>query len=125
MNEPNDGVGRSSLWMSLAGLILPLVLAILATVFISGSQEGRQRRELAYFLSAFLFAVLELAAFVCGILGRRSGPGKAGLVISSISLIVVVFSLLLLTGGLVISSIWISLIVVVIFLLLLLWHRGQ
>ena len=93
MNEPNDGVGRSSLWMSLAGLTLPLVLAILATVFIADSQEGHQRRQLAYILCALLFVVFEIAAFVCGIIGRRTGPGKAGLSISCISLVLTVISI--------------------------------
>ena len=89
MNEPNESVGRASLWTSVAGLVLPLSLAILAAVFIADTPEGRSRRETAYILSAFLFGILELAALVCGIIGRHTRSGKAGLMISGIILVLI------------------------------------
>jgi hypothetical protein len=89
MENGNATFGNTSLWTSITGIILPGCLAILVVDFIKIPNE----RNIPYIICGFLFVILELVAFGCGIAGRRTATGKAGLAISSILLLlgIVVF----------------------------------
>jgi len=82
-NQQNR-LGRISLWAAIAGLVLPIVLVlgigVLDSVLKLGLSDG------LLMLCGMLGIVLELVALGCGIVGRRAASGKAGLIISVISL---------------------------------------
>jgi uncharacterized protein (TIGR03067 family) len=80
--------GAASLWFAIGGLVLPLCLVILMSVFLERNDAG-----LPLALCGILFAIGECVALACGIAGRRSAPGKVGLGLSIISLLL--FSLTL------------------------------
>ncbi|HEV56597.1 MAG TPA: hypothetical protein ENN87_03760 [Phycisphaerales bacterium] len=75
--DPNSQTGKQSLCLAIAGLILPLVLALpLAVVeWLIGTQ-------ITYVVCGVLFLSLETAAVITGIIGRNSAYGKAGLALS-------------------------------------------
>jgi len=85
-SQSADSIGRISLWTSIAGLVLPVLLGL------AGSALPKALRpEDSYIVfCAVLGLVLEVAAVGCGIVGRRSGAGKAGLIISVLSLVLFV-----------------------------------
>ena len=86
-------LGRISLWTAIGGLVLPILLALIGSLLASVVHPSE-----AYFMLCFaLLLVLELAAFGCGIVGRRTTSGKAGLAVSVISLTLVSFVVLILT----------------------------
>jgi hypothetical protein len=88
-----EGVGRTSLWLAITGLVLPILLAIVVSVVLTlaNAYETYLRNGGAYYgLCVLLFVVLELAALVCGLVGWRSSSGKAGVILSGISLVLTV-----------------------------------
>lgn len=81
-------VGLVSLWASVCGVVVPILLAFLVRIFVKGNDEPY------YILCCLLFAGGELVALVTGIIGRRSASGKAGLWISAVCLAVTVLAVL-------------------------------
>jgi hypothetical protein len=85
MAGENESVGRASQWLAVTGLVGPVVLAIALNFIAAALRLGDDGRSFS--LYALLFVLLEAAALVCGIVGRRSGAGKAGLAIAGVSLV--------------------------------------
>jgi|GEM_PF-943701 len=82
-DSPADSsIGRLSLGLALAGIVLPVGILLLALAAAS-----REPKSGMLLLCAGLGALLELAAFGCGVVGRRSLAGKAGMVISGLVLL--------------------------------------
>jgi len=83
MNDSgNSKVGTISLRASIAGIVVPVLVAFLVLIFA-------KRNPSPYFtLCAVLFAGLELVALVTGAIARREPSGRAGLVISALCIIV-------------------------------------
>ncbi len=81
--HPRRGLGILSLIAAIAGLALPVLLALGGGLLLGLLGVGMKLVVLA---SLLLFAALELVALGCGIAARRTGAGKAGLIISAISL---------------------------------------
>jgi hypothetical protein len=81
--NPASGLGLISLWTAIAGVVLPALLAL-------GTQLAAppQRLSDAFVLCCVLGGLLELVALGCGIVARRTGTGKAGLIIAGGSLVV-------------------------------------
>ncbi len=79
-----DGTGRLSLGLALAGIVLPIGLLLMALA----AQWNLSVHCVPDFftLCIALSVVLELAALVCGIIGRSAKSGKAGILISGVSL---------------------------------------
>jgi len=84
----DERLGRISLWTSLVGLVLPVLLAMVFAVLL----ERNILREAGtyYGLCLLLGGVVELAALGCGLGARRTAAGKTGLFISLASLLLVV-----------------------------------
>jgi tRNA A-37 threonylcarbamoyl transferase component Bud32 len=80
---PRRGLGILSLIAAIAGLVLPVLLALSGGLLLGLLCVGMKLVVLA---SLLLFAALELVALGCGIAARRTGAGKAGLIVSAISL---------------------------------------
>ncbi len=78
MSDDNGGVkiGAISLWASILGIAVPIVIAFLVRVFVKANDQPY------YMLCCLLFAGAELIALVTGIIGRKSSSGKAGMGIS-------------------------------------------
>jgi hypothetical protein len=74
-------VGLVSLFLCIAGLILPVLLC----VFLNNITTVPKPSDPVP-LCGFLFLVLELSAFVCGILALRTNAGKAGVLVSTLFL---------------------------------------
>lgn len=80
MSQPS-GIGRISLGSATAGVMLPVLLALGAQLV------GPSQRLPDFFtLCLVLGIVLELVALACGIVARRTGSGKAGILIAGLSL---------------------------------------
>jgi tRNA A-37 threonylcarbamoyl transferase component Bud32 len=75
-------LGQLSLGLALAGIALPIGLLLLAL-----AAAAREHQSGMLILCVVLGALLELAAFGCGVVGRRSLAGKAGMVISGLVLL--------------------------------------
>ncbi len=84
MTSTHERTGQISLWLAIAGVVVPVLLAmvfhILAQRAVLPDEEG------LFFLCGLLFAGLEIAALATGIVGRRTPSGKAGLIISACTL---------------------------------------
>ena len=87
----DERLGRISLWTSILGLVLPVLLAMVFAVLL----ERNILREAGtyYGLCLLLGAVLELAALGCGLGARRTAAAKTGLVLSLASLLLLVLVL--------------------------------
>ncbi len=77
-----SGIGQISLWTAMAGVVLPVLLA-LGALLVAPSQ----RLSDFFVLGGVLGGLLELVALVCGIVAWRTGSGKAGTLIASVSLL--------------------------------------
>jgi predicted Ser/Thr protein kinase len=86
----NPWLGKASLWLAIGGIVLPVCLSILATIFIENKDN---KQAPAFALCGVLLVILELAAFGCGIAGWRTGAGKAGLIIAGILLLLFTYML--------------------------------
>ena len=80
---PRRGLGILSLAAAIAGWVLPILLAWAVGLLLGLLGV---RTELMILAPLLLFLAVELVALGCGIAARRTGPGKAGLIISAISL---------------------------------------
>ncbi len=74
----NAILGKTSLWTSLAGIVLPICLAVLATVFV----DDRKKLDPCMNLCGLLFVLLEVAALGCGLGAIGTAAGKGGLAIA-------------------------------------------
>ena len=83
-NKRTDLLGRIGLWLAIVGLILPILIAIICYMVFKEDMTA---------LCALLFLACEVAALGCGIASRKSGPGRAALIVSSLSLVLGVFLL--------------------------------
>ena len=84
----DERLGRVSLWISMVGLVLPVLLAMVFAVLL---ERNILREPGTYYgLCLLLGGVLELAALGCGLGARRTGAGKTGLFISLASLLLLV-----------------------------------
>ncbi len=83
---PRRGLGILSLAAAIAGWVLPILLALAGGLLLALLGV---KTDLVVLASLLLFVALELAALGCGIAARRTGAGKAGLIISAISLFVI------------------------------------
>jgi hypothetical protein len=79
--------GKQSFCLAIAGLALPIVLALPLTVV-----EWLTGTEITYVVCGLLFLSLETAAVVTGIIGRKSAYGKAGLALSVGLLVLTAFA---------------------------------
>ena len=87
MNPEAGGtrVGIVSLWASILGIVLTIIVALLVRSFVNGDDEPY------YMMCVLLFVGMEVIGLITGIVGRKSPAGKAGL---GISLVCVVLTLL-------------------------------
>ncbi len=74
-------LGATSKWISILGIIIPILL--LAVYGIRMKTSDRSFELISY----ALFVGMEFIALVCGILGRRTPSGKAGLWISLVCML--------------------------------------
>jgi len=88
MEEQNKKVGWIGLWLAIGGMVLPILMAILMGF-----------NDATAFLCALLFLASEVAALGCGIASRKSGPGRAALIISAVLLVWSVLMYLLYSRG--------------------------
>ncbi len=84
--DPYSQSGKESLWLAIAGLALPIVLALPLTLL-----ERLTGTQLTYVVCGLLFLGLETAAVITGIIGRKSAYGKAGLALSVAFLVLTAF----------------------------------
>jgi hypothetical protein len=84
MDDDRATLGKASLGTAILGIVLPGCLAVLVAVFIKNEYE----RRIPYVICGLLFVVLEFVAFGCGIGGKRTATGKAGLIISTVLLLI-------------------------------------
>ena len=88
MNENADTkVGTISLWASILGIIVPILIAFLVRLFVKTNDE------LYYMLCILLFAGAELIALITGIIGRKSPAGKAGMGIALVCVLLTVLAI--------------------------------
>ena len=78
MEEQNKKVGWIGLWLAIGGMVLPILMVIL---------YGMGVDDATAFMCGLLFLASEVAALGCGIASRKSGPGRAALIISAVSLV--------------------------------------
>ena len=76
-----SGIGRISLWVAIAGAVLPVLLAQGARLVAPS-----QRLPDFFVLCFVLGIVMELAALGCGIAARRTAAGKAGILTAGVML---------------------------------------
>jgi hypothetical protein len=89
--------GRISLWLSLVGLVLPVLLAMVFAVLL---ERNILREPGTYYgLCLLLGGVLELAALGCGLGARRTTAGKTGLFLSLAFLVLLVLVLAFTTSS--------------------------
>lgn len=93
MTEEVNGskIGAVSLWASILGIIVPILVAFLVRLFVKVNDEPY------YILCCLLFVGAELIALVTGIIGRKSPSGKAGMGISLVCIILTALAIPLLT----------------------------
>jgi hypothetical protein len=97
MAADNERQGRISLWTSIVGLVLPVLLAMVFAVLL----ERNILREpgIYYGLCLLLSGVLELAALMSGLATRRTVSGRTGLYISLASLLLLILVMAFTTGS--------------------------
>jgi hypothetical protein len=117
----NTSLGKASLWISVAGLIMPVSLAVLAVTNEQKRLELDVLREWPYVLSGALFLILELVALGCGIAARHTVVGKRGLAISALAWFLLT-SILSSFGGTPLPSLILSVVVFLLFAMTLLWR---
>jgi hypothetical protein len=103
MSADDERQGRISLWTSIVGLALPVLLLM---VFAVLAERNILREPAIYYgLCLLLSAVLEFAALGCGLFARRTGSGKAGLFLSGASLLLLVVFMALTAGNVVVGRV--------------------
>jgi hypothetical protein len=88
-------LGKASLWASIAGIVVPVLLAIVLVIWVllfvpqgrmGPSYEDSVRLIAGLVLCVVVFMLLELVAFGCGMAARYTTTGKIGLAISCVLL---------------------------------------
>tara|TARA_B100000809_G_scaffold179827_1_gene177422 strand:+ start:130 stop:459 length:330 start_codon:yes stop_codon:yes gene_type:complete len=74
----NEKLGKIGLWLAILGMILPILIALLCQIVFEKDVS---------FLVALLFLACEVSALGCGIASRQSGPGRAAVIVSAVSLV--------------------------------------
>lgn len=89
MNEETDRakVGTISLWASIGGIVVPILIALLVRLLVKTNDEPY------YMLCFLLFAGGELIALITGIIGRKSPAGKAGMGISLVCIVLIALAI--------------------------------
>lgn len=88
MSEDADAkVGAISLWASILGIVVPILIAFLVHLFVK-TNDGTY-----YTLCSLLFVGAELIALVTGIIGRKSAAGKGGLGIALVCVLLIALSI--------------------------------
>ena len=87
----DERLGHISLWTSIVGLVLPVLLAMVFAVLLE--QNILREPGTYYGLCLLLGGVLELAAVGCGLGARRTVAGMTGLFLSLASLLLLVLVL--------------------------------
>ena len=90
MAKHNARVGRLSVWLSIIGTVLPVLLEVLF-FFIRHDKPLKSSAVITGIngLTVMLFFALQLIALCCGITDWYTTPGKTGLAISSFTIILV------------------------------------
>jgi len=98
MNEETDGakIGTISLWASIGGIVIPILIAFLVRLFVKVNVEPY------YMICCLLFAGAELIALITGIIGRKSPAGKAGMGIALVCVVLTALGALYLTARVVV-----------------------
>lgn len=94
MNEEAVGakVGVVSLWASILGIVVPILIAVLVLFF------ARANHVPLYQLCLILAAGTELIALITGIIGRKSLAGKAGMWVSLVLIVTSALAVFLLSA---------------------------
>jgi hypothetical protein len=93
----DERLGRISLWTSIVGLVLPVLLAMVFAVLL---ERNILRDPGTYYgLCLLLGTLVELAALGCGLGARRTATGKTGLFISLASFLLLVLVLAFTTSS--------------------------
>jgi hypothetical protein len=88
MNDDADNkIGTISLWASILGIVVPILIAFLVGLFVKVNDEPY------YMLCILLFAGAELIALITGIIGRKAVAGKAGLSIALVCVLLTVLAI--------------------------------
>jgi hypothetical protein len=74
----NEKLGKIGLWLAILGMILPILIVLLCHIVFEKDVS---------FLVALLFLACEVSALGCGIASRQSGPGRAAVIVSAVSLV--------------------------------------
>ena len=94
MAHDRASFGKASLWASIIGIAVPVGLALIAVIFFvflnSRGGPGAVVVSFGLLSAPILGAILEMAAFGCGIVARSTATGKAGLKISCAGLVALV-----------------------------------
>lgn len=85
MEKDNSRLGKISLWSSFIG-VLPLCVLFPLAMDRINSPQGYPVAASRLLFIFFLF--VELVAFGCGVMARRTATGKAGLVSSGLLLLI-------------------------------------
>ena len=93
MNENADNkVGAISLWASILGIVVPILIAFLVRLFVKTNDETY------YMLCILLFVGAEMIALITGIIGRKSLAGKAGIGISLVCVLLTALAIPMFTA---------------------------
>ena len=92
----SEMLGRISLWTSITGIVLPVILALafLGLAGLTDRKVSTKDEEIYFILCVVLSGVLELTSLVCGIVARRTTTGKVGMAISGSSLTLMMLGVL-------------------------------
>jgi len=90
MDTPDASLGAASLATSLAGILVGMAALVVARLGLLPEST------LVLVIGTIAFLVLEIFALAAGIASRRTGPGRAGLTVSAIAIVLfaVAFTLL-------------------------------
>jgi hypothetical protein len=117
----NTSLGKASLWISIAGVVFPVTLAVLVITSHQHRLDIERLGQWSYALCGVLFVILELLALGCGIAARSTVAGKRGLAISAFAWILL-SSVLTAFGGTPLPSFILSVVLFLLFLVTLFWR---
>ena len=116
-----EDLAKASLWTSIAGLVSPVSLTVLAITSDQHRLDIERLREWPYALCGVLFVTLELVALGCGIAARHTVTGKRGLALSAFAWYLLA-STLFAFGGTVLPSLVLSFAMLLLYSMTLLWR---
>ncbi|MGA0447745.1 MAG: hypothetical protein ACO3M2_13165, partial [Pseudohongiellaceae bacterium] len=93
MNETADNkVGAISLWASILGIVVPILIAFLVRLSVKTNDETY------YMLCILLFVGAEMIALITGIIGRKTAAGKAGIGTSLVCVLLTALAITMFTS---------------------------